>query len=88
MEKQKTEERNSDGTSAAVEHKVKVNDFKMDFDLSPYISPAGTIMTLPDPKTGNKPTLREVMEEHVEEENPFKELHMEKVITSYSILFL
>ncbi|KAF9289149.1 hypothetical protein BGZ68_009932 [Mortierella alpina] len=78
MEKQKTEERNSDGTSAAVEHKVKVNDFKMDFDLSPYISPAGTIMTLPDPKTGNKPTLREVMEEHVEEENPFKELHMEK----------
>ncbi|KAF9570028.1 hypothetical protein EC968_002342 [Mortierella alpina] len=78
MEKQKTEERNSDGTSAAVEHKVKVNDFTMDFDLSPYISPAGTIMTLPDPKTGNKPTLREVMEEHVEEENPFKELHMEK----------
>ncbi|KAF9985278.1 hypothetical protein BGZ75_003191 [Mortierella antarctica] len=78
MEKQRTEERNSDGTSAAVEHKVKVNDFKIDFDLSSYISPAGTIMTLPDPKTGNKPTLREVMEEHVEEENPFKELHMEK----------
>ncbi|KAF9959822.1 hypothetical protein BGZ72_008740 [Mortierella alpina] len=78
MEKQTTEERNPDGTLAAVEHKVKVDDFKMDFDLSPYISPSGTIMTLPDPKTGNKPTLREVMEEHVEEENPFKELHMEK----------
>ncbi|KAG0060664.1 hypothetical protein BGZ92_006670, partial [Podila epicladia] len=28
--------------------------------------------------TGRSPTLREVMEQHVEEDNPFKELHMEK----------
>ncbi|KAF8923078.1 hypothetical protein BGZ58_003374 [Dissophora ornata] len=80
MEKRTSEERDSNGYTKVVQEKVKVHDFKMDFDLSPYISPTGTLMTLPDPKTGQQPTLRQVMEEHVEEENPFKELHMEKKV--------
>ncbi|KAG0305004.1 hypothetical protein BGZ98_004722 [Dissophora globulifera] len=80
MEKRVSEKRDGDGTKRIVQHKVKVNDFKMDFDLSPYISLTGTLMALPNLKTGRQPTLREVMEEHVEEENPFKELHLEKKV--------
>ncbi|KAG0328879.1 hypothetical protein BGZ99_004191 [Dissophora globulifera] len=80
MEKRVSEKRDGDGTTRIVQHKVKVNDFKMDFDLSPYISLTGTLMALPNLKTGRQPTLREVMEEHVEEENPFKELHLEKKV--------
>ncbi|KAF9116458.1 hypothetical protein BGX27_002490 [Mortierella sp. AM989] len=87
IEKRTTEERSTDGTIRVIQQKVKVNDFKMDFDLTQYISTTGTLMTLPDPKTGNQSTLREAMEEHVEDENPFKELHMEKkVIWDYENL--
>lgn len=84
MEKRKVDARNHDGTTSTVTSKVSVQDFKMSFDLTPYISPSGTITTLPSPTTGRSPTLREVMEAHVEEDNPFKELHMEKVYTTYT----
>ncbi|KAF9417571.1 hypothetical protein BGZ94_009945 [Podila epigama] len=70
----------SASASAAVTQIVKVNDFKMVFDLTPYISPSGTIMALSDTKTGKSRTLREVMEEHVEEDSPFKEIHMDKTV--------
>ncbi|ORY99614.1 hypothetical protein BCR41DRAFT_375446 [Lobosporangium transversale] len=87
VEKRSSEERMADGTTKVIHQKHKVTDFKIDFDLTPYILPTGTLMTLPDPKTGIQPTLRDVMEEHVEEENPFKELHMEKkVIWDYEHL--
>ena len=62
-----------------MQQKVKVHDFKMDFDLTPFINASGTLSTLPDPQSGKRLTLREVMEEHVEDENPFKELYMPKV---------
>ncbi|KAF9296921.1 hypothetical protein BGZ74_010100 [Mortierella antarctica] len=88
MEKRKVEDRNHDGTTSTVTSKVRVQDFKMSFDLTPLISPSGTITTLPNPKTGRSPTLREVMEQHVEEDNPFKELlvnwdfeHLTRAIT-------
>ncbi|KAF9332273.1 hypothetical protein BG006_004858 [Podila minutissima] len=81
MEKRKVEDRSHDGTTSTVTSKVRVQDFKMSFDLTPYISPSGTITTLPTPKTGRSQTLREVMEQHVEEDNPFKELHMEKRVS-------
>ncbi|KAF8950446.1 hypothetical protein BGZ52_002496 [Haplosporangium bisporale] len=80
MEQLKVEDLNEDGTTKTVTSKVRVQDFKMCFDLTSYISPSGTLTTLPNPKTGRSPTLREVMEAHVEEDNPFKELHMEKRI--------
>lgn len=79
MEKKSTEKRAGDGTISTVHSKVKVCDFKIDLDLTSYISPYGTIKTLPDPKTSNKLSLREVIEQHVTEENPFKEMHMKKV---------
>ncbi|KAF9437782.1 hypothetical protein BGZ76_011168 [Entomortierella beljakovae] len=86
-EKRNTEERSSDGTVRVIQQKVKVDDFKMDFDLTPYISPTGTLIAMPDPKTGRQLTLREVMEEYAEDENPFKELHIEKkVIWDYENL--
>ena len=79
VEKRTTEKTKSDGTVQTVQQKVKINDFKMDFDLTPFISASGTILTLPEPQSGKRPTLREVMEEHVQDENPFKELYMPKV---------
>lgn len=58
---------------------VRVDDFHIDFDLTAYIQARGTLYTAPDPKTGTAPTLREVMEQFADEENPFKEMHMQKV---------
>ncbi|KAF9144416.1 hypothetical protein BGX30_012874 [Mortierella sp. GBA39] len=81
VEKKSTEKRVGDGTISTVHSKVKVCDFKIDLDLTSYISPYGTIKTLPDPKTSNKLTLREVIEQHVTEENPFKEMHMKKKVS-------
>lgn len=83
VEKKAAEKRSSDGTISTVYSKAKVCDFKIDLDLTSYISPYGTIKTLPDPKTSNKLSLREVIEQHVTEENPFKEMHMKKV--SYTL---
>ncbi|KAF9124229.1 hypothetical protein BG015_005138 [Linnemannia schmuckeri] len=81
VEKKSTEKRAGDGTISTVYSKVKVCDFKIDLDLTSYISPYGTIKTLPDPKTSNKLSLREVIEQHVIEENPFKEMHMKKKVS-------
>ncbi|KAK3810522.1 MAG: hypothetical protein JOS17DRAFT_764148 [Linnemannia elongata] len=81
VEKKSTEKRAGDGTISTVHSKVKVCDFKIDLDLTSYISPYGTIKTLPDPKTSNKLSLREVIEQHVTEENPFKEMHMKKKVS-------
>ncbi|GJJ70533.1 hypothetical protein EMPS_02882 [Entomortierella parvispora] len=80
VEKRTSEKKKPDGTTQTVQQKVKVHDFKIDFDLTPYINASGTITTLPDPQSGKRPTLREVMEEHVEDENPFKKLYMPKKI--------
>ncbi|KAG0065562.1 hypothetical protein BGZ89_008211 [Linnemannia elongata] len=81
VEKKATEKRAGDGTISTVHSKVTVFDFKIDLDLTSYISPYGTIKTLPDPKTSNKLSLREVIEQHVTEENPFKEMHMKKKVS-------
>ncbi|KAG0055401.1 hypothetical protein BGZ83_008674 [Gryganskiella cystojenkinii] len=80
-------ERQSDGQHKTVVKHVRINDFDIDFDLTPYIQPRGTLYTAPDPKTGIAPTLREVMEQFAEEENPFKEIHMQKnVVWDYTEL--
>jgi hypothetical protein len=78
-EKQSTRENYVDGTVKVVYRTVKVNDFKIVLDLTPYIATSGTLKTLLNPETGKQPTLREVMEGHVNDWNYFKELHMEKV---------
>ncbi|KAF9355072.1 hypothetical protein BGX34_010684, partial [Mortierella sp. NVP85] len=80
-EKQSTRENYVDGTVKVVYRTVKVNDFKIVLDLTPYITTSGTLKTLLNPETGKQPTLREVMEEHVKDWNYFKELHMEKKVT-------
>ncbi|KAF9093364.1 hypothetical protein BGX23_003380 [Mortierella sp. AD031] len=81
VEKKSVEKRNGDGSVSNVHNRVKVRDFKIDLDLTSYISPYGTIKTLPDPKTSTKLSLREVIEQHVSEENPFKEMHMKKKVS-------
>ncbi|KAF9202111.1 hypothetical protein BGZ49_007688 [Haplosporangium sp. Z 27] len=78
MEKRNTMETDSDGNRKVVTTNFHVKDFTMDFDLTPYISPQGTLYTAPDPKTGKTFTIREVMEQYADEENQFKELHMQK----------
>jgi hypothetical protein len=79
VEKRSTERTKPDGSTQTVQQNVKVDDFKMDFDLTPYVAASGMISTLPEAQSGKRPTLREVMEEHVEDENPFKEIYMPKV---------
>ncbi|KAF9955084.1 hypothetical protein BGZ72_004039 [Mortierella alpina] len=79
-EKQESYETDSDGKRKLVSRDVLVEDFRMMYDLTPYISPRGTIYTTPNPKTGYIPTLREAMEQYAEEENPFKEMRMHKAI--------
>ncbi|KAF9116827.1 hypothetical protein BGX27_010444 [Mortierella sp. AM989] len=80
-------ETDSAGNRKVVSRSLHVEDFKMDFDLTPYISPRGTLYTAPDPKTGKNFTIREVMEQYAEEENQFKEIHMVKnVVWDYEDL--
>ncbi|KAF9134418.1 hypothetical protein BGX30_011935 [Mortierella sp. GBA39] len=80
IEKRETYETDSDGNRKLVVKDHYVEDFKMDFDLTPYIIPRGVLFTAPDPKTGTIPTIKQVLEQFADEENPFKEMHMHKVI--------
>ncbi|KAG0242254.1 hypothetical protein BGX31_000416 [Mortierella sp. GBA43] len=79
-EKKESQETDSDGNSKLVSKDIQVEDFKIDFDLTPYISPRGALYTTPDAKTGKTLTLREVMEQFAEEDNLFKEMHMHKAV--------
>ncbi|KAK3826253.1 MAG: hypothetical protein JOS17DRAFT_253865 [Linnemannia elongata] len=80
IEKREHYERDSDGNQKLVLKDHYVEDFKMDFDLTPYIIPRGAIFTTPDPKTDTIPTIKQVLEQFADEENPFKEMHMHKSI--------
>ncbi|KAF9978153.1 hypothetical protein BGZ73_003534 [Actinomortierella ambigua] len=76
-----------DGHHSTTTYTAKVEDFKITFDLSEYVSTVGTLYTVANPKTGRKLTLREAMEEYAQDENAFKEFHMEKhVIWDYEEL--
>ncbi|KAF9432037.1 hypothetical protein BGZ76_011391 [Entomortierella beljakovae] len=77
-ENRHTVETSSDGKSNSVTRTQIVEDFKIEIDLTPYISSRGTLYVAPDPKTGKCYTLREVMEQYADEENQFKEIHMQK----------
>ncbi|KAG9068953.1 hypothetical protein KI688_009843 [Linnemannia hyalina] len=80
IEKRETYETDSDGKRKLVVTDHYVEDFKMDFDLTPHIIPRGVLFTAPDPKTGAIPTIKQVLEQFADEENPFKEIHVHKVI--------
>ncbi|KAF9146970.1 hypothetical protein BG015_011444 [Linnemannia schmuckeri] len=80
IEKHETYETDSDGNRKLVIQDHYVEDFKMDFDLTPYVVPRGALFTAPDPKTGTIPTIKQVLEQFADEENPFKEMHMHKSI--------
>jgi hypothetical protein len=69
----------SDGTTSVETIHQTIVDFKIEIDLTKYISEVGLLYTDSDPKTGKTVTIREVMEEFVNEDNPFKELHLKKV---------
>ncbi|KAF9103893.1 hypothetical protein BGX29_002786 [Mortierella sp. GBA35] len=80
IEKRETYETDSDGNRKLVVRDHYVSDFEMDFDLTNYVIPRGALYTAPDPKTGVVPTIKEVLEQFADEENPFKEMHMHKTI--------
>ncbi|KAF8946394.1 hypothetical protein BGZ47_000650 [Haplosporangium gracile] len=80
IEKRETYETDSDGNRKLVIQDLYVEDFNMDFDLTPYVVPRGALFTAPDPKTGAIPTIKQVLEQFADEENPFKEMHMHKSI--------
>ncbi|KAG0315605.1 hypothetical protein BGZ99_007358 [Dissophora globulifera] len=71
-------ETDSNGNSKLSSNDVHVEDFRIDLDVTPFISTRGTFYTAPDPKTGKTLTIREAMEQFAEEENAFKEMHMHK----------
>ncbi|KAG0284332.1 hypothetical protein BGZ96_011293 [Linnemannia gamsii] len=80
IEKRETYETDSDGKRKLVLQDHYVEDFNMDFDLTSYVVPRGALYTAPDAKTGAIPTIKEVLEQFADEENPFKEMHMHKSI--------
>ncbi|KAG0210196.1 hypothetical protein BGX28_009501 [Mortierella sp. GBA30] len=80
MEHYENCETDSDGKQKRVSQDMYVEDFNIVYDLTPFISPRGIIYTVPDPKTGWTPTLKEAMERFADEENEFKEMHMKKTI--------
>ncbi|KAF9911364.1 hypothetical protein EC991_003929 [Linnemannia zychae] len=82
-EKRETYETDSDGNRKLVVRDHYVEDFKMDFDLTPYIIPRGALFTAPDPKSPSNttpPTIKQALEQFADEENPFKEMHMHKTV--------
>ncbi|GJJ71628.1 hypothetical protein EMPS_03978 [Entomortierella parvispora] len=80
IERRQETVKDSDGHSKCVTKNVRVDDFNITIDLTPYIQARGTLYTTPDPKTGVAPSLREVMEQYADNENPFKEIHMHKTV--------
>ncbi|KAG0235775.1 hypothetical protein BGW41_000670 [Actinomortierella wolfii] len=86
-ERRHSSSKDSDGHVSTTTYTTKVEDFKISFDLSEYVSTVGTLYTVPNPKTGRKQTLREAMEEYAQDDNAFKEFHMEKhVVWDYEEL--
>ncbi|KAF9923546.1 hypothetical protein FBU30_006417 [Linnemannia zychae] len=80
IDKKESYETDSDGNRKMVVRDVEVEDFKIDIDLTEYIIPRGALFTAPDPKTGITPTIKEVLEDFADEENPFKEMQMHKSV--------
>ncbi|KAI8978594.1 hypothetical protein BDB01DRAFT_265068 [Pilobolus umbonatus] len=59
----------------------RVEDFLFSVDCSDEVSPICQGMyVLPDPKTGEVKSIRQLCDEYVREKNSLKELHMDKVI--------
>ncbi|KAF9583883.1 hypothetical protein BGW38_008234 [Lunasporangiospora selenospora] len=79
MERRSANETDSNGNTKVTTNSVKVVDFEMEFDLTQYINPGG-LLYVSSSKPGEPTTLKEVMEEHAEDENAFKELHLIKNI--------
>ncbi|KAI8093313.1 uncharacterized protein BX664DRAFT_329424 [Halteromyces radiatus] len=59
----------------------RVDDFQFDIDCSNMVSPeCRGLYVLPDPKTGQVKTVRELCDDYVHESNNLKELRLTKVI--------
>ncbi|KAG0031024.1 hypothetical protein BGZ81_001874 [Podila clonocystis] len=80
VEKRETVSRDSKGNSTTSTRDEDVEDFRIEFDLTPFVDPRGVLHTSPDPKTGRERTLRQVFDEHAQDDNEFKELHLRKAV--------
>lgn len=79
VEQRETVSTDSKGNRTTSTRKEDVEDFRIEFDLTPFVDTRGVLHTSPDPKTGRERTLRQVFDEHARDDNEFKELHMKKV---------
>ncbi|KAG0356110.1 hypothetical protein BG005_004978 [Podila minutissima] len=80
FETRTTKSTDSKGKTTTSTHQEHVEDFRIEFDLTPFVDPRGVLRTSPDPKTGRERTLRQVFDEHARDDNEFKELHLMKAV--------
>ncbi|KAG0344786.1 hypothetical protein BG004_004170 [Podila humilis] len=87
VEYRQTVTTDSDGKAHRTTTSTNVEDFRIEFDLTPFVSPRGVVFTTPTAAateatatTGQHPSLRSVFEEHAKDDNEFKEMHMKKVV--------
>lgn len=79
VEARETVSKDSEGNRTTSSTDENVEDFRIEFDLTPFVNPRGVLYTSPDPKTGRERSLRQVFDEHAQDGNEFKELHLKKV---------
>lgn len=79
VEKHETVSTDSKGNRTTRSRNENVEDFRIEFDLTPFVNPQGVLCTSLDPKTGRERSLRQVFDEHAQDDNEFKELHLKKV---------
>lgn len=75
--------RDADGNECRTQEPTthRVCDFNFSVDCSDDVSPiCQGIYVLPDPKTGEVHTIRQLCDNYIKEKNKLKELHLEKVI--------
>ncbi|KAF9217750.1 hypothetical protein BGZ59_000079 [Podila verticillata] len=80
VEQRETVSTDSKGNRTTSSRDENVEDFRIEFDLTPFVNPRGVLYTSPDPNTGRERSLRQVFDEHAQDDNEFKELHLKKAV--------
>ncbi|KAG0091148.1 hypothetical protein BGZ93_007043 [Podila epicladia] len=80
VETRKTVSKDSKGKTTTSTRLENVEDFRIEFDLTPFVDPRGVLYTSPDPETGQERPLRQVFDDHARDDNEFKELHLMKAV--------
>ncbi|KAF9427840.1 hypothetical protein BGZ94_004024 [Podila epigama] len=79
-ETRETTSTDSKGKTTTETSSYDVEDFRIEFDLTPFVTPRGLLQTTPNRNTSQARSFCQVFEEHAQDDNEFKEMHMEKTV--------